>query len=126
MTDQPGMNWKPRHVSIVGDGVMARVLLDDADISNHVQSYAIEHRAGESPVVVFQVRPTGGATFDGMARVAVGQQADPGEVIAAFLGSINPAALDQAALGRDDLDGERGELTRAMLKQLAEWAQGTI
>lgn len=125
MTSEPGMDWKPRHVSIVGDGLTARVLLDDVDISSHVQGYTIEQRVGQPPVVVFQAHPNAGAMFDGMARVAVGQQTDPGEVIAAFLGSINPAALDQAALGRDDLDGERGELTRAMLKQLIEWAQGT-
>ncbi|MFD5899164.1 hypothetical protein [Streptomyces sp. NPDC060366] len=123
MSEQPGMDWKPRHISVTGDGLAARVVLDDQDISRHVQGVTIEHRVGQAPVVVLYAHPTAGATFDGLARVAVAEQADPGEAMAAFLASIDPDALAKAALQRD-LDGSPNELTKAMLEQLVDWAQG--
>jgi hypothetical protein len=123
MTEQPSMDWKPRHVSVVGDALSAKVLLDDVDVSAHVTGYTIEQRTLQPPVVILYAHATGGATFDGMAHVAVAEQADPGEAIAGFLASIDPAALAKAALQRD-LDGSSNELTKAMLEQLADWAQG--
>lgn len=131
MTDpstEPGMDWKPRHVSITGDGLTARVLLDDTDISRHVQGYTVEQRVGQAPVVILHAHPTAGATFDGLAHVAVGQPQtdDPGETIAAFLSNIDAAALESAALNRDDFGGGKGEVTRAILAQLADWAQGKV
>lgn len=123
MTEQPSMDWKPRHVTVTGDGLTTRILLDDDDISRHVQGVTIEHRAGQAPVVVFYAHPNAGATFDGIARVAVADQTDPGEAMAAFLASIDPDTLAKAALQRD-LDGSRNELTRAMLEQLVDWVQG--
>lgn len=121
---EPSMDWKPRRVSITADGPSARVVLDDTEISEHIRGYSLEHRPGEFPMVVLYVRPGAKALFDGMAMVAVGQQTDPGEAIAAFLQNIDPAALQRAALNRNDLDGTPNELTTAMLKQLADWAQG--
>lgn len=120
---EPSMDWKPRHVTVTGDGLTTRVALDDDDISRHVQGVNIEHRAGQAPIVVFHAHPNAGATFDGLARVAVADQANPTEVIVTFLVGIDPAALERAALQRD-LDGSRNELTKAMLDQLVDWAQG--
>ena len=45
-------------------------------------------------------------------------------VITQFLGNVDPAALENAALNRDDLGNSRYDLTRAMLRQLADWARG--
>ena len=123
-TPEPSMDWTPRRVSITADGPTARVLLDDTEISRDIRGYSLEHRPGEYPMVVLYTRPGTEAAFEGMAMVAVGQQADPGEAIAAFLQNIDPAALQRAALNRNDLDGTPSELTTAMLRQLADWAQG--
>lgn len=120
----PSMDWKPRHVTVTGDGLASRILLDDADISRHVQAVTIEHRAGQVPVVVLYAHPTAGATFDGEAHVAVANQPDPGDTITAFLANIDPVALERAALDRPNLGNGKGDLTRAMLAQLTDWAKG--
>lgn len=125
MSPEPSMGWKPRKVSIAADGPTASIVLDDElDLSSHLRGYTVEHRTGQHPVVVLHARPGHELTFEGMAMVAVGQETDPGEVIEAFLQNIDPVALQRAALNRTDLDGTPSELTTAMLKQLADWAQG--
>uniref|UniRef100_UPI0005186049 hypothetical protein n=1 Tax=Streptomyces capuensis TaxID=1464056 RepID=UPI0005186049 len=58
------------------------------------------------------------------ARVAVAAPQEPGEAIAQFLASIEPSALENAALNRDDLENVKYDLTRAMLAQLGDWARG--
>jgi hypothetical protein len=121
---EPSMDWKPRHVSITGDGMAVRIVLDDTDVSRHVQGYNIEGRPGQLPMVVLYAHPNAGATFDGEAHVAIGDQADPGEAITSFLANIDAGALESAALNREDLGGGKGEVTRAILAQLADWAEG--
>ncbi|MFE6126730.1 hypothetical protein ACFQ6Q_00435 [Streptomyces sp. NPDC056437] len=120
----PGMGWKPRKVTIASDGPTATVHLDDVDLTEAIRGYTVEHRAGEHPMVVFYAKPGCEAQFDGMAMVAVGQPADPTEAVAEFLAGIDPAALQSAALNRDDLDGSKNELTTAMLKTLIDYARG--
>lgn len=124
MSEQPGMDWKPRHITVTGDGLTARVALDDTDISPHVQGVTIEHRVGQAPVVVLYAHPNAGATFDGLARVAVADQTDPGDTIAAFLQNIDPETLERAALDRHDLESGKRAVTAAILRQLTDWAQG--
>ncbi|MET7713664.1 hypothetical protein [Streptomyces sp. NPDC005407] len=122
---EPSMASTPRHLTITSDGPDAKVLLDGADISRHVRGYTIEQPSpAHRPLVVLHLLPRDGVVFDGMAHVAVGQQADPGEAMAAFLEHIDPGALETAALNRDDLGSERYDLTRAMLRQLADLARG--
>lgn len=120
----PSMADQPRHVRITADGVMGTVAIDGTDISKSVQGYNLEHRIGAAPLLVLYTAPHRGLDFEGLAHVAVGDQADPGEAIVAFLANIDPAALQQAALNRDDLDGSKQELTKAMLRQLVDIAQG--
>ncbi|MFG2540674.1 hypothetical protein ACGFU4_36090 [Streptomyces sp. NPDC048511] len=120
----PSMADEPRHVRITADGVMGAIAIDGTDISKSVQGYNLEHRVGSAPLLVLYTAPHRGLDFDGLAHVAVGDQADPGDTVAAFLANIDPAALQQAALNRDDLDGSKQELTRAILRQLADIAQG--
>ena len=120
----PSMADEPRHVRITADGVMGTVAIDGNDISHAVQGYNLEHHHGAAPLLILYTAPHRGLDFEGYAHIAVGDQTDPGETIAAFLGSIDPAALERAALNRDDLDGTSNELTRAMLAQLADIAQG--
>ncbi|MEV4975517.1 hypothetical protein [Streptomyces scopuliridis] len=122
----PSMGDAQRRISITSDPVSTRILLDDVDISRSVQGYTIEHRVMQPPVVVLYAHPCAGAAFDGMAHVAVAQpQAeDPGETVAGFLSNIDAATLERAALDRPDLGGGKHDVTRAILRQLADWAQG--
>lgn len=91
-----------------------------------VVGYTLEHDITSAlPMLVLHTRQPEGAVWEGLARVAVADpQQDIGEQIAAFLANINPAALEQAALERDDLSNERYALTAAMLATLADWARG--
>lgn len=94
--------------------------------ANQVTGYVIQHDVQAAlPTLVLHTRQPDSVQWAGLARVAVAEpEQDPGEAIAAFLSSIEPAALHQAALNRNDLDGSKHEVTRAMLQQLADWAQG--
>ncbi|MDX3232887.1 hypothetical protein [Streptomyces sp. ME19-01-6] len=103
----------------------ANISVDDAEVGNYVVGYTLEHDVANAlPLLVMHVRHPAGTIFDGLARVAVAAPQEPGEAIAQFLSSIEPRALEMAALNRDDLQNERYDLTRAMLAQLADWALG--
>ncbi|MFC8008659.1 hypothetical protein [Streptomyces cinereoruber] len=104
----------------------ANILLDNAPLpADQITGYVLEHSITNAlPTLLLHTRQPGHVQWQGLARVAVVEQVDPGPVIADFLRAINPAALDQAALGRDDLDGSPNELTKAMLAQLIDWAEG--
>ncbi|GAA1111329.1 hypothetical protein [Streptomyces javensis] len=112
-------------VRITTDGVRASVTLDGHEVSSSLSGYTLEHRANQPPLLVLYARPPiDGVAFDGCAQVAVASEVPPADAIVAFLTSIEPARLQQAALNRDDLDGSPTELTSAMLRQLTEWAGG--
>ncbi|CAM5491251.1 MULTISPECIES: hypothetical protein [Streptomyces] len=103
----------------------ANISIDDAEVGNHVVGYTLEHDVPNAlPLLVMHVRHPAGAIFDGLARVAVAAPQEPGEDVARFLNAIDPAALENAALNREDLGAGQYDLTRAMLAQLADWAQG--
>lgn len=122
---EPSLADEPRQVRITTDGTTGRIEVDGTNISSMLHGYSLEHRVGQLPLLVLHAHPhREGVAFEGVAHVAVGTEHDPGEAIAAFLANIDPAALEQAALNRDDLDGTKSELTKAMLAQLADWAQG--
>ncbi|MEU1078615.1 hypothetical protein ABZ404_39160 [Streptomyces sp. NPDC005878] len=132
MTETPPelpLNDPARAVRITTDGFASSVMVGDTDLGDALRGYTLEHQAGQPPVLVlYRSITTDPVLFEGMARVLVGEPPEPadspGDAIAAFLGSIDPAALENAALNRDDLGHDRYELTRAMLRQLADWAQG--
>lgn len=120
-----GMAEVPRQVAITASPTGAQILLGDTDVSEAIDGYQIEQRAGHPPTVVLYTQPGSPTAFQGLARVVVAEPAGtPGETIAGFLSAIDPAALDAAVLDRTDLDGGRHELTAAMLRTLADWALG--
>ncbi|MFD7615765.1 hypothetical protein [Streptomyces sp. NPDC059802] len=94
--------------------------------ANQVTGYVLEHDvAAALPTLVLHTRQPDHVLWRGLARVAIAApEQDDGQIVAAFLANIDPARLEAAALERDDLDGSRHELTRAMLAQLVDWAQG--
>lgn len=90
-----------------------------------VTGYVLQHDVAASlPTLILHTRQPEGAAFDGLARVAVGIPDTPGDIAAAFLAQLDPAALENAALNRDDLGNQQYDLTRAMLRQAADWARG--
>jgi hypothetical protein len=122
---QPSMADQPHQIRLTSNGLSGTVEVDGADISAQVQGYNLEARVGTAPLLVLYASPReGGVAFEGLAHVAIGTEQDPGPSIAAFLANVDASALHQAALARDDLDGSKHEVTRAILAQLADWAQG--
>ncbi|MFE7547097.1 hypothetical protein [Streptomyces gardneri] len=123
--NEPSLGDQTRSVRITTDGVLATVEVGGVDLSRQLRGYTLEHRANEAPLLVLYASAHAApAVFEGFAHVVVGDTPDPGPAIAAFLRSVDAAALERAALDRDDLDGTRHELTRALLAQLADYALG--
>ncbi|MGY0065236.1 hypothetical protein ACWY4P_53950 (plasmid) [Streptomyces sp. LZ34] len=123
MTTSPGPSV--HNVVIDAQPGHANISIDDAEVGNYVVGYTLEHDVANAlPLLLLHVRSPAGAIFDGLARVAVAVPEEPGEAIAQFLASIEPSALETAALNRDDLQNVQYDLTRAMLAQLADWARG--
>lgn len=120
----PSMADQPHQVRLTSNGLSGTVEIDGADISAQVQGYNLDARVGTAPLLVLYASPHGGVVFEGLAHVAIGTEQDPGPAVAAFLANVDPSALQQAALNRDDLDGSKHEVTRAIMAQLADWAQG--
>ncbi|MEU0837081.1 hypothetical protein [Streptomyces sp. NPDC005969] len=120
----PSMADQPHQVRLTSNGLSGTVEVDGADISAQVQGYNLEHRVGAAPLLVLYTTPHRGLDFEGLAHVAIGDQTDPGEAVAAFLANVNPGALQEAALARDDLENSKHGVTAAILAQLADWAQG--
>jgi hypothetical protein len=122
---EPTLGDQTRGVRITADNGRAQVEIDGVDMSRQLRGYTLEHRANEVPLLVLYTSGLATPTvFEGFAHVVVGDAPDPGPAIADFLRSVDAAALSAAALERDDLDGSRHELTRAMLAQLTDWALG--
>ncbi|MGW4270871.1 hypothetical protein ACWEGQ_00535 [Streptomyces seoulensis] len=94
--------------------------------TGQVVGYQIEHSIADAlPMLLLHTRQAEGVVWEGLARVAVADpQQDAGEQIAAFLTNLSPAALEKAALERDDLADEPYALTAAMLATAADWARG--
>ncbi|MFI0156226.1 hypothetical protein [Streptomyces lydicus] len=119
MPDQPTghsvrIDAQPGHASI---------RIDDHEVGEYVLGYTIQHDIHSAlPQMVIHTRQPAGTLFDAFAQVVVAADARPADTIRAFLRTINPIELEQAALERGDLGDERYGLTRAMLAQLAEWA----
>ncbi|MFJ4473234.1 hypothetical protein ACIP2X_37870 [Streptomyces sp. NPDC089424] len=108
---------QPGHATISIDGIPLP--------PGQVTGYTLQHDVnGGLPLVVLHTRQPEGAAFEGLARVAVGVTDTPADIVAGFLAQIDPAALENAALNREDLGGEKHDLTRAMLSQLADYARG--
>ncbi|HEX5566594.1 MAG TPA: hypothetical protein VFY14_06635 [Streptomyces sp.] len=113
-----------RNVRIDAQPGSVRLYLDEIDVSEHVLAYRLEHDVHHAlPQLTLHTRTPSGTLFAGLARVAVAAD-DPGQAVADFLTGIDPLALEQAALARPDLGPGKGDLTRAMLRQLTDWALG--
>jgi len=122
---EPSLGDQTRGVRISTTLKGAKVEIDGVDMSRNLRGYTLEHRANEAPLLVLYTSGHASPTvFEGYAHVVVGDAPDPGPAIADFLRSVDAAALERAALDRDDLDGTSHELTRAMLAQLIDYALG--
>lgn len=107
----------PGHAAISLDGTLLP--------AGQVVGYELQHDIANSfPMLVLHTRQTSDTLFEGLARVAVASAPDVGQAIADFVGQLDPAAVQRAALDRDDLSGSKTEITEAILKLIAEWALG--
>jgi hypothetical protein len=90
-----------------------------------VVGYQLEHSIADAlPMLILHTRQSDVVAFEGLARVAVAAQQDPGEAVAQFVLGLDPAAVSRAALDRTDLSGGKHEITEAILQQIADWARG--
>ncbi|MGI5143721.1 MULTISPECIES: hypothetical protein [unclassified Streptomyces] len=119
------MDDQLRQVRITAEHATGSVALDGRDISKHVSGYSLRQEAGQPATLVLFLSPLVKDDFEGLARVVVGVDPDPGPAAAAFLSAMDPGELERHVLARHDLmDGSPNELTRAMLRLLQEWALG--
>ncbi|MET7524709.1 MULTISPECIES: hypothetical protein [Streptomyces] len=119
------MDDQAHWVRITANHTMGSVALDGRDISSKVSGYELRQSAGQPAQLVLFLSPKVTDEFDGLARVAVGVDPDPGPAAAAFLSAIDAGELERNALARYDLlDGQPHEMTRAMLALLQDWASG--
>lgn len=123
MIDQP-TEPEAHGVRIDAQPGSAAITLDGVPLpAGMVTGYTLQHDiAGQLPVLVLHTRQPDGAAFEGLARVAVGVQRSPGEIVAAFLAEVDPVLLDQEALNRSDYGGDKGATARAMLATLIDYA----
>lgn len=108
----------PGHAAISIDGTVLP--------AGQIVGYQLQHDIISGlPMLVLHTRQPEGTVWEGLARVAVADpQQDLGDQIAAFVAGINPAAVEGAALGRDDLGNGKHSVTEAVLRTLADWARG--
>lgn len=125
MTDAPS-EPAARGVRIDAQPGSATIALNGTTLpADQVTGYQLEHSIADTlPMLILHTRQPDGVAFEGLARVAVAVPHDPGDAIADFVLGLDPAALQQAALDRDDLSGGKTETTEAILKQIADWARG--
>lgn len=125
-TESPQVDLRRFRLAGTSAGDMV-VELDGKDISRSVYGVHLNIAADlRNPFahVVLELSPLAGSEFDGMARVAIGEQPDPGPAAVQFLTAMDPKELERVALQRLDIDTGEGGLTGAMLRQLIEWASG--
>lgn len=125
MTEQP-VEPQAYGVRIEAQPGHAEIRLGGAALpAGQVTGYTLSHSVADSlPTLLLHTRQPDGAVWEGLARVAVGVERSPGELVAAFLAEVDPVLLDQAALNRSDYGGGPGATARAMLATLIDWAQG--
>ncbi|MCL8016974.1 hypothetical protein [Streptomyces sp. AS02] len=125
MTEQPDQP-QARGVRIDAQPGHATIALDGTALPpGQVTGYTLTHSiADQLPGLVLHTRQADGVVWEGLARVAVGVERSPGEIVAAFLAGVDPVLLDQEALNRSDYGGGPGATARAMLATLTDWAKG--
>lgn len=105
----------------------AAISLDGVPLpAGQVTGYVLEHDVANAlPMLILHTRQPAGAVWEGLARVAVAEpQQDVGEQIAAFVTALDPAAVERAALDRNDLGDDKHSVTDAILKTIADLALG--
>ena len=109
------------------DAELGAERLHPAHTFEHLVGFQLTAPDPKSPpelVLMLGARAACQAQYEGMARVVVGEEPDPGPAAARFLAAMDPEILEQAALNRPDLESGPHGLTKAMLRQLTEWASG--
>lgn len=97
-----------------------RVVLDNHDVTKLVFGYTLQARAGDTPIVVLELRRGLGeqevAFFEGFANVRIAQE-EP--TVLEFLQAIDPHELDRMVVEEGDMDESFAISALTVLKRLA-------
>lgn len=133
MTTDTDTTFSPddiRHVHIDTRVPTAPVIeIDGNDIRADIAGIVIEMDPKHTPRVTLVVPAdrVQATHFEGLAVTELSTMAgppSPGEGAAVFLKAMDAKLLEEAALNRMDLGNGPNELTKAMLRQLIDWAEG--
>jgi hypothetical protein len=105
----------------------ATVTIDGTPLPRgQLTGYVLQHDIHQAlPSLILHTRQPESVMFEGLATVAVAvHENDVTGMMVQFLEGIDPAALQRAAMDRDDLDDGKTGVTEAILRQLADWVQG--
>lgn len=103
-------------------GAARSVIINDEDVGAIVHEVQVRAPAGGIPEVWLRMPAEGTIEGEGIVRVTSDEDGDVGEVVAAFLESVDPAQLEADSLEGLGL-GDEGP-TKAMLAKLVEYARG--
>jgi hypothetical protein len=104
----------------------ATVTIDGTPLPRgQLTGYVLQHDIHQAlPSLILHTRQPESVMFEGLATVAVAvHENDVTGMMVQFLEGIDPAALQRAAMDRDDLDDGKTGVTEAILRQLADWVQ---
>jgi hypothetical protein len=132
MTNDSDPTFAPedvRHVHIDTRIPTAPVMtLDGVDIRTDIAGITIQMDPKHTPLVTLIVPAdrVQAAHFEGLAvtELMTAGANDPGPAAAVFLKAIDAKILEQTALNRIDLGNDPQALTKAMIRQLIDWAEG--
>lgn len=114
-----------RHVKVVLDPMgYGTAVVDGQDLTRSLVGVEVRSMAGEPTQVALHAKRGQAVEFDGEALVTVVLPGAAGPDIARWLADVDPAAVQRAALARDDLANTPEGVTQAILRVLADLATG--
>jgi hypothetical protein len=102
------------------DGLTVGLEVNGVDLSSGIEQIIFEQANGEVPRLGVRFRGDVSLEGEGIIHVLPTVDGDPRELILAFLESVDPVALDAAALEEQSLDDAPGKGFIDALKRLVE------
>lgn len=110
---------KPVPFRIHADPLGGNIEIDGTDLTEHVAAFDLHVGQTEPSILSLHLIP-GHGPIQGEALIHIADDSDPGDLICAFLDTIDPGELDQHALNNADASSN---LTEAMIATLKQWAR---
>lgn len=106
----------------VGAGGRGHVLINGEDVADRVRRVTVDSVASEVPKIYLEMQGEGHIEGEGIVNVV--QDLDQRQVVAEFLGNLDPGSLESAALFKMGGLGEGLTTGEAFLEVLKEYARG--